>query len=274
MHQPGAARAQQHPSEIAWHKHSGGPSGGPGRRRLGRVMLLMLRQLIRVLLLLLVAPPSSTARSNKGPPQQPAVGRTGGLRVAERDGSTFSSSSLIQRMAFQRSNTSVDDPCGLSGCTATKMAFQLSSAGGFALRDWGVSGEYATQAHLVAEKLASLGGAEDLDYLRQELLKESVTEGVCHVSHNQWHMGYQGGWEANAEWILSVQRLVAHSGDTGYTDRVPERLVCVEEAPGSKPVLATAARAGLPAGGSICATPVDVLKDYYSAGGVEGVAGL
>eukprot|EP01043_Picozoa_sp_COSAG02_P050506 COSAG02_NODE_5197_length_4548_cov_25.346595_2_plen_349_part_00 len=207
------------------------------------------------------------------PPGAP-VGRTGGLQVVERDGSVFSSRALIQRMGFQRSNKSTDDPCGLSGCTATKMAFQLSSAGGFSLRNWGLGGEYATQAHLVAEKLASLGGAEDLDYLRQELLKESITDGVCHVSGTQWHLGYQGGWEVNAEWILSVQRYIAHSGDVNYTDRVPERLVCVEELPDTAPVLATAARDGLPAGESVCETPVDVLRDYYATGGAEGVAGL
>ena len=204
----------------------------------------------------------------------PPVGRTGGVRVVERGGAVLDASPLIQRMAFQRSNASIDDPCGLTGCGATKMAFQLSTAGGLALRDWGLGGEYATQAHLVAEKLASLGGAEDLDYLRQELVKESLTDGVAHVSGTQWHLGYQGGWEVNAEWVLSVERYIAHSGDAAYTDRVPERLVCVEEQPGSKPVLATASRAGLPSGPSVCATPVDVLKDYYSANGVEGVAGL
>ena len=207
-------------------------------------------------------------------PRGVPVGRTGGLQVVERDGSRFSSSALIQRMAFQRNNKSSDDPCGLSRCTATKMAFQLSSGGGFSLRDWGLGGEYATQAHLVAEKLASLGGAEDLDYLRQELLKESITDGVCHVSGTQWHLGYQGGWEVNAEWVLSVQRYIAHSGDVNYTDRVPERLVCVEELSGTAPVLATAVRDGLPAGESVCKTPVDVLRDYYTTDGAEGVAGL
>ena len=53
-----------------------------------------------------------------------------------------------------------------------------------------------------------------------------------------------------------------------------ERLVCVEQQPGSRPVLATAARQGLPAGASVCATPVDVLKGYYSDDGAEGVRGL
>ena len=168
-------------------------------------------------LLLTLAVPAVCA---SGGPTPAPVGRTGGLRVVERDGTSFSSSGLIRRMGFQRGNRSTDDPCGLSGCTATKMAFELSSAGGFALRDWGLGGEYATQAHLVAEKLASLGGAEDLDYLRQELVKESVTEGVCHVSGTQWHLGYQGAWEVNAEWILSVHRYIAHSGDAAYTDRV------------------------------------------------------
>ena len=57
-------------------------------------------------------------------------------------------------------------------------------------------------------------------------------------------------------------------------DQLPERLVCVEELPGGKPVLATAVRAGLPAGASVCETPVDVLRDYYAANGAEGVAGL
>ena len=201
--------------------------------------MLMVLQLVTVGS---VAPASRGARAPGGAP--PLLGQTGGLQVVERSGATFSSSALIQRMAFQRSNVSRDDPCGLTGCTSPSMAFQLSSAGGFALRDWGLGGEYATQAHLVAQKLASLGGAEDLDYLRQELLKESVTDGVCHVSGTQWHMGYQGAWEVNAEWIMSVQSYIAHSGDADYTDRVPERLVCVESAPGSKPVLATATRKG------------------------------
>ena len=165
----------------------------------------------------------------------PPVGRTGGVRVLERGGAVLDASPLIQRMAFQRSNASVDDPCGLTGCGATKMAFQLSTAGGLALRDWGLGGEYATQAHLVAEKLASLGGVEDLDYLRQELVKESLTDGVAHVSGTQWHLGYQGGWEVNAEWILSVERYIAHSGDAAYTDRVPERLVCVRSSRGQSP---------------------------------------
>ena len=61
---------------------------------------------------------------------------------------------------------------------------------------------------------------------------------------------------------------------TGGLDQLPERLVCVEELPGGKPVLATAVRAGLPAGASVCETPVDVLRDYYAANGAEGVAGL
>lgn len=42
--------------------------------------------------------------------------------------------------------------------------------------------------------------------------------------------------EVNAEWILSVHSYIAHSGDAGYTDRVPERLVCVETEPGSQPL--------------------------------------
>eukprot|EP01047_Picozoa_sp_COSAG01_P052936 COSAG01_NODE_5619_length_4142_cov_9.969577_1_plen_894_part_00 len=221
--------------------------------------------------------PMMSLLSRKPPPVRrtaAAVGRTGGVRVIERDGTVFSSSALVRRMAFQRSGAEVDDPCGLTGCTATKMAFQLSSAGGFALRDWGAGGEYATQAHLVTEKLASLGGPEDLDYLRQELLKESVTDGVCHVSGTQWHLGYQGGWEVNAEWVLSVQRYIAHSGDVNYTDRVPERLVCVEEAGTASPVLATATRKGLPSGETACSTPVDVLRDFFSTNGAEGVAGL
>ena len=39
-------------------------------------------------------------------------------------------------------------------------------------------------------------------------------------------------------------------------------------------MLATAARQGLPAGASVCATRVDVLKGYYSDDGAEGVRGL
>ena len=36
-----------------------------------------------------------------------------------------------------------------------------------------------------------------MDYLRRTLLKESVTDGVAHVSGTQWHLGYQGGWEVH-----------------------------------------------------------------------------
>ena len=147
---------------------------------------------LALLLVLVLQPTAVITVGGSGTPTP--VGRTGGLQVVERGGALFSSTALICRMGFQRSNTSHDDPCGISGCTATPMAFQLSSAGGFALRDWGLGGEYATQAHLVTEKLASIGGAEDLDYLRSILLKESVTDGVCHVSGTQWHLGYQGAW--------------------------------------------------------------------------------
>ena len=38
-----------------------------------------------------------------------------------------------------------------------------------------------------------------------------------------------------------------------------------------KLAVATASRQGLPAGPSICATPIDVLKDYYATNGPEGV---
>jgi hypothetical protein len=119
-------------------------------------------------------------------------------------------------------------------------SYALSDTARFARPSWD-AGAWGTQGSLLAEKLLSLGSPKHLKLVRRWLLNNPILPSgeVFSTEGGLLHMGADGKWEANAEFIIGAALYAKHGLDERrhLFHSVADRLVCAVDRTGRRMLL-------------------------------------
>ena len=131
-----------------------------------------------------------------------ALSSPASVRVTRVDGSVLDATQVISDFVL----------AGL-GAMNTNTSYALSDNARFARASWDC-GAWGTQGEVITQKVLSLGGANYARLARRWLLNtpQLASGEMFSTEGDLLHMGADGKWEANAEFILSAAAFARHAG--------------------------------------------------------------